>query len=68
MKTTAKNDLLTALDEFQRAWFNLSAAWEEYDNQIETETYPFTESFDEIQIKEWVEEFKERVENDEKYY
>ena len=53
--------LKQSLDEFLTSWRNLSRDWEIYGNDLEGGVYPFDESFDDINIDEWVEDMKKEI-------
>jgi hypothetical protein len=51
------NELINALQEFKNAYNNLLDQWLKNDVLNETESiklYPFNNSFDELEINEWI--------------
>ena len=63
MNTNKHEKLKKALDNFEKAWEELNEAWG-YDNNIESDVYPFESSFDDYDITNWVNDFKAQLDND----
>ncbi len=60
--------LINSLEKFEEAYNELNADWIDYEENIETPSYPFKTSFCDIPIPEWINDFKDNIIDHENNY